>query len=188
MLRSIFLLLCSTWLAGAQTCLPSGITFNTQGSIDSFSINYPGCTHIGGLVYISGPSINNLNGLNSLEQIDGNLVIQLNPQLVKLEGLEGLKSVYSVIISSNASLAGISALNNLQSAFGIGIYSNDVLKKINSFNHLTSLSQSLILSNNTLLDTINGFDSLIHIGIDLNITNCVALKSFNAFFQLQSIG
>ena len=33
-----------------QICLPNGITFTTQGQIDSFSINYPGCSVIGGYV------------------------------------------------------------------------------------------------------------------------------------------
>jgi len=38
----------------AQPCLPNGITFTTQGQIDSFPINYPGCTEIGGDVVIGG--------------------------------------------------------------------------------------------------------------------------------------
>ena len=49
-------------------CLPEGITFTTQAQIDSFAVNYPGCTEIDGDVIIgrSNPTtdISNLNGLN----------------------------------------------------------------------------------------------------------------------------
>jgi len=36
----------------SQGCLPEGITFTTQAQIDSFQINYPGCTKIEGNVNI----------------------------------------------------------------------------------------------------------------------------------------
>jgi hypothetical protein len=32
----------------SQGCLPEGITFTTQAQIDSFQIDYPGCTEIEG--------------------------------------------------------------------------------------------------------------------------------------------
>ncbi|HPN19034.1 MAG TPA: hypothetical protein PK546_05790, partial [Chitinophagales bacterium] len=38
-------------------CFPSQLTFvnlNRQGQIDSFDINYPGCTQISGRMFISG--------------------------------------------------------------------------------------------------------------------------------------
>ncbi len=34
----------------AQSCLPDGITFETQAQIDSFQVNYPGCTEVEGNV------------------------------------------------------------------------------------------------------------------------------------------
>jgi hypothetical protein len=36
----------------SQSCLPEGIVFQTQGQIDSFQINFPGCIHIEGGVTI----------------------------------------------------------------------------------------------------------------------------------------
>jgi len=45
----------------SQGCLPEGITFTTQAQIDSFPINYPGCTEIEGDVGIVGDDIYNLN-------------------------------------------------------------------------------------------------------------------------------
>ena len=42
-------------------CLPEGITFTTQSQIDSFQVNYPGCTEIEGDLDLQGSGITNLN-------------------------------------------------------------------------------------------------------------------------------
>jgi len=41
-----------------QSCLPEGIIFETQFQIDSFQINYPGCTEIEGIVKIGDYGLN----------------------------------------------------------------------------------------------------------------------------------
>ncbi len=61
-----------------DSCLPEGITFTTQEEIDNFQTNYPNCTEIEGDVLIggwNGSNITNLNGLNVLTSIGGNLEI-----------------------------------------------------------------------------------------------------------------
>ena len=55
----------------SQSCLPEGIIFETQSQIDSFQINYPGCTDIEGHVNIQGDNITGLDGLNVLESVGG---------------------------------------------------------------------------------------------------------------------
>lgn len=57
----------------SQSCLPEGITFNTQEQIDSFQVNYPGCTEIEGGVLIEGTDIENLDGLEVITSIGGYL-------------------------------------------------------------------------------------------------------------------
>ncbi|RLD57407.1 MAG: hypothetical protein DRI97_05430 [Bacteroidetes bacterium] len=74
----------------SQPCLPEGITFSTQSQIDSFPINYPGCTEIEGDVIIEGETIVNLSVLNVLTSIEGRLRIWDCNALTSLEGLEGL--------------------------------------------------------------------------------------------------
>jgi hypothetical protein len=59
--------------AFSQPCLPEGITFNTQEQIDDFQINYPNCTEIEGDVLIEGNDITNLDGLDVLTAVGGNL-------------------------------------------------------------------------------------------------------------------
>ena len=59
----------------SQSCLPDGITFNTQEQIDNFQADYPGCTEIEGIIEIEGADITNLNGLSSLTNFGDMLYI-----------------------------------------------------------------------------------------------------------------
>jgi hypothetical protein len=99
-------------------CLPDGITFSTQAEIDNFQTNYPGCTEIQGDVTISGSDITNLNGLNVVNYISGNLIIgnaqlaQANPVLNNLEGLESLTAIGgNLVVIHNSVLDSLSAYN-----------------------------------------------------------------------------
>ena len=97
-----------------QFCLPQGITFTDQAQIDSFHVNYPGCTGIEGDVVISGDSISNLTGLNGLTFIGGNLSIQGNNALTSVTGLDDLAIIGGNLqIDSNASLTRLTGLNKI---------------------------------------------------------------------------
>ena len=52
----------------ADICMPGNtyVTLYTQNQVDSFPINYPGCTEIDGYLTISGADITNLNGLSNI--------------------------------------------------------------------------------------------------------------------------
>jgi hypothetical protein len=113
-MKKIILLLATVTLSYAntiaQSCLPQGINFTTQEQIDNFQTNYPGCTMIVGNVKIKGADINNLNGLNVLTHIAGNLTIgeypNGNPLLTNLEGLDNLTSIGGLLrINYNSSLS-----------------------------------------------------------------------------------
>ncbi len=93
MLRNFISLILSLFfipLSFSQSCLPHGITFGTQEEIDSFQSLYPYCSIIEGDVIIYGDSISNLNGLNSITNINGSLWLKMNEQLHSLEGLTNL--------------------------------------------------------------------------------------------------
>ena len=100
----------------AQGCLPEGITFENQEQIDNFQANYPGCTEIEGDVMIFGSNITNIDGLNILTSIGGNLTITENVTLINLTGLENLNTVGGgFYIDFNNSLTDLAGLENLTS-------------------------------------------------------------------------
>ena len=85
--------------SAAQGCLPDGITFTTQGQVDSFRVNYPGCTEIEGSLTISGEDITHLDSLMGILSVASSLVVDNCDALSSLEGLNHINSVGPLIIS-----------------------------------------------------------------------------------------
>jgi len=145
----------------SQSCLPEGITFTTQSQIDSFQILYPNCTEIEGNVTIRGEDIVNLNGLNLLTSIEGNLKI----------------GHYYIIWMSYAcdgtSLCDLSGLDNLSSIGGdLRIYCNQFLVSLTGLENLTSIGNDLIIGGYSV-EPIGFFGntSLIDLSALYNLTN-----------------
>jgi hypothetical protein len=119
---SFLLVLFSAGMLMAQG--PSRIEFNAQSEIDQFPLLYPNCTEIPGDVLIISheefPSdIYNLDGLNQLTSIGGNLIIHAHTQLESLEGLDNLTNINGNLqISYNTKLVDISALSQLGNLHG----------------------------------------------------------------------
>ncbi|MDB4303895.1 T9SS type A sorting domain-containing protein [Desulfosarcina sp.] len=153
----------------AQPCLPEGIIFSTQTQIDNFQINYPGCTEIEGDVVIHGVDITNLNGLNVLTTIGGNLIIRSNEVLTNLHGLNSLDTVYgswtadsSLVIMDNPALTSLQGLENLDyvGSFGLEINNNDALTSLTGLEGLSTLNINLTIANNDALSSLTGLDNL----------------------------
>ena len=141
-------------------CLPNGILFNTQSQIDSFQINFPGCTEILGHVTILGENITNVDGLSTVKRIGGSLDLSYNDSLTDLSGFDSLK--YCKILY----LVGSNSLTN-----------------INGFNSLDSI-ELIEIGYLTSLETINGFANLIYAGDNIFITECPSLISISGFNSL----
>lgn len=122
----------------SQGCFPDGITFTNQAQIDNFTVNYPGCTNIEGIVTITGDDITNLLGLVELTAVQEKLIIENCPSLTSLNGLNNLVSVgWSLIISNNDNLTSLSALNNLNRINGIlEIYNNHALTSLEGLDNI----------------------------------------------------
>jgi hypothetical protein len=155
----------------AQGCLPDGIIFSTQAQIDSFQINYPGCSVIDGSITIYGNNITNLSGLNVLTSIGGNLQIENNCGLTNLTGLEYLTFIGGDLKLSNTCLTSLSGLNNLitlgQDLF---CYSAWLLTSLNGLGNLNTIGRNLFISCSSI-SNFTGVDNLTHIGGDLTIGN-----------------
>jgi hypothetical protein len=130
----LFSIILSQSFVFSQGCLPEGIIFTTQEQIDSFEVNYPGCSVIEGDVFIQGSTINNLDGLFALHAIGGNLLIggseNLGTSLTDLEGLYFVSTIGgNLSIEFNPLLNNLTGLDNLdpESIQSLTIYSNPLL-------------------------------------------------------------
>lgn len=145
----------------AQSCLPEGITFDTQAQIDNFQTNYPGCTEIEGYVTIGDhPSyISNLIGLNVLTSIGGSLVIHFNDSLPGLIGLDNLVSIGA----------------------DLEIWGNREITDLEGLGNLTSIGGEFIVIHNKSLTSLAGLGNIdpgsisnLEITDNKNLTNCEA--------------
>ena len=197
----------------AQACLPNGITFNAQTQIDNFSIDYPGCTTIEGAVVISGGDINNLQGLQQLIHIEGDLMFLQVPNLLNLQGLNNLQEVGDSLSFLNCdgliNMQGLEALQSVGSDFMI-TYSRDFVD-MTGLENLSYIGGSLVCFKNKAqlsmaglsgismipgelelnqleaFSDFNGLENLVSIGGDLSILDCIGLTNINALANLLSI-
>jgi len=188
----VLIFCCSS--AFSQPCLPEGITFTTQSQIDSFQIIYPNCTEIEGYLVINGSDISNLNGLNELTSIGGDLNISYNQLLTTLSGLDGLTSIGGELsLMRNYSLTSLLGLDNVTSIEGnIIIFQNNLLTNLTGMEGLTNIEGELFISGHSNLLNLSGLDNLSSLGGHLRIggqpyTNN-SLTSLTGLEDLTTIG
>jgi hypothetical protein len=200
----------------SQGCLPQGITFTTQAQIDSFPINYPGCTLIEGDVTIWGSwDITNLTALSSVSAVGGNFTINDSHALDDFTGLDNLQSIGgNVLIKNNInqiSFAGLQNLTTIGGNFDTYQYYNTSLTSFQGLNSLITIGGSFsvtiysVLNNFLGLDNLtsiggafqvsytsilnfSGLDSLISIGGNLSISGNLYLENFSGLQRLSALG
>jgi hypothetical protein len=179
----------------SQNCIPEGITFERQSQIDSFKINHPGCTSIIGNLNISGPYITNLNGLNMLTSISGDLIIKIywsDSYLNNLTGLDNLSSVgESLIINGNHRLISLTGLGKLKSIGGELLISyNEVLTNLSGLGSLTTVGGNITIGEwnygNHSLASLDGLVGLTSIGGKLSIIDNIALTSLSGLEHIKA--
>ena len=173
----------------SQSCLPEGITFTTQSQIDSFQLNYPNCTEIEGFVRIIDDNIFDLNSLNVLTSVGGDLVVS-ETILTSLSGLYNISIVEgSVWIHANDSLPNLDGLNSL-SYIGGSLkvkYNNSPLLSLDGLDNLASIGEDLDIYDN-YLQSLNGLDSVETIGGSLIVTHTDELTNFQGLGNVSTIG
>ena len=164
-------------------CLPEGITFTTQEEIDNFQTNYPYCTEIEGDVEINGDEIQNLNGLDMVTAIGGDLRINSNDALTSLSGIENITSIGGELrIVFNTSLTSLSGLENIEAATitDLSIFLNTNLSDCDA----QSICDYLATPNGTIEihDNASGCASQSEVQADCDsITSVVEIQSDKTF-------
>jgi hypothetical protein len=172
----------------SQSCLPEGITFTSQAQIDSFQVNYPGCSTIEGDVTIAGDDISNLVGLDVIDSILGRLDIWCGYDLTDLAGFENLKYIGENLNVENCEyLRYFSGLNNLTTINGsLDIEFNNRLTSISGLANLSSVREVIIIANLELV-SFSGIGGLDSITGDLSIENNYMLSSLDGLASLTKI-
>lgn len=170
-------------------CPPGNLSLSSQGDIDAFVGNYPGCSMINGNLTISGVDINDLQELSVLTSISGSLTLSNNTILSSLNGLEGLTYVGGVGVFSNPQLSDLDGLAGLSGAYAISgalnIQNNTSLSSLGGLSGVTSIGGSVFLFGNPGLIDFTGLNAVTSIGGALSIFNNVNLHDLDG---LESVG
>lgn len=149
-----------------------------------------GLTAIGGDLNILGnKGLTNLEGLKNLTSIGERLYLFDNDFLLNLDALSNLTSIGTrLYLMENDSLTNIDGLNNV--AFiggGIDIYYNDSLVQVDGLNSVTSIAWNVTFYQNESLVSIGGLNNVASIGWELSISENSSLTSISGFQNLNSI-
>jgi len=156
---TLLLLFISTY---SQSCLPDGIEFTSQAQIDSFQVNYPGCTEIEGDLRFYGNTITNLDGLSVITKVFGDVRITFNQNLLSISGLANLDSIGGgFLLQGSDDLINIYGLEGLVSIGGhLAITANHSLVSIAELENLISIGGNLNISGNSALTSLSGIDNI----------------------------
>ena len=146
-------------------CPTQDVVLSTQGQVNAFIAEYGGCDTIPVSMKINGGNaITNIDGLDFIKRINGNLIIENTTAITSMNGWESLAS-----IGANFTLQNNTGLTNLD-----------------SINKLSKITGSLTITNNNALTSLNGLDSLKIISQNLNVTNNTSLSNCSAICAVVS--
>jgi hypothetical protein len=200
-------------------CLPMGSQyFLNQTEIDNFPVLYSGCTSLNGNTFIGGNNVNNLNGLNQITSIAGNLQLSLGPNntspvLTDLQGLNNVDTIsgnFSVLnlghltslsgldsleyiggnlnLNSISNLASLSALHKLKSVRDVEIILNRKLVSLSGLDSLNRIRGSLRIINNELLNDLSALSNIDSIEYTLEIEGLSSPENLEDFYNLKYVG
>jgi len=201
----LFLMLSTLSLSGQL--YTGDINLSTQQEIDNFEINCQ-CDSVQGNLHIAPISITNINGLNNLKYVSGNLVfapnMDINLDLPQLTYAGGIIAYYNttgmsmpnLVKAGDISINSVSMINidlpNLLEAHNVTLTSTSITS-LSSFQKVERITGEFRFSWNILLTNITGFDSIRYIKglvFDSNstITNCAVCEKVDSLDYLHLFG
>ena len=156
--------------------------FTIVGYLDQGATDLDGLERLavvgGDLSIEDGDALQNIDGLSGLQSVGRQLTIASNDLLLGLDGLSALRHVGGEIsISANAALRDIDGLSGLSVVSGTGLLridGNASLQDLDGLSGLTSVN-SLRIGTNASLQDLNGLDSLTSVSGYLSIVGNTSL-------------
>lgn len=182
------------------------ITFSSQAQLDSYTgeltnynitidgdditaipFSFPASVH--DLNIRNNPLLANLDNLNSLKHIFGNLTILNNNSLKDVNGLSNVGDLRGdLIIADHPVLENIKGLEKIYQSQSISIRNNDKLEQLDGLKNLSCINGSLTIQENLVLNNIDNLSKLTQITSNLMIFDNNSLKNLDGFINLETIG
>ncbi len=144
---------------------------------------------IGGNLSISKTALQSLEGLEKLETIEGDLVIIYNKSIENINGLEGLRNVEDLFVGYNDVLTGLDGLINLASLKGtfLEIIGNPELATLSGLDNIMDITGSSYVTVRIRDNaTLTNFCAITPLVVELSSLGFSYEVSGNAYNPLQS--
>lgn len=178
-------------------CPVGDILLTSQAEVDFFATNFPNCTSIHARLIVGNPTsmvgtnISDLSGLAGVQETDG-LIIQNNPILDDLNGLQNLKRINGdLIINNNLELDGVNHLTSLQGRLkSLSIVGNGEINDLSGLENISLSGGDLAIEHNPALLSLTGLGSissvyLLRIGYNPLLTDIAALATLSTAKQVK---
>ena len=130
-------------------------------------------------------SLENFNGLESLETVHGRLEVWKNQGLIDFSGLASIMDLGELSVRENNDLVNFEGINSLEKVSGIAIHSNEKLLNIKGLENLSETQYFTIQDNQSLKELCN-FNNLTEL-LRLQIGSNNNLKSFQGLETLNKV-
>lgn len=142
----------------------------------------------GDLILEMNPSLTSLEGLNQLVHVGGNLIIRQMPvsTLSDLGGLVDISGDMSIVGTLFQNLTGLKSLNSVNGDILIG--SNAYLTELTGMEWLSQSNGALDIQSNSSLESLTGLENLTVTNGYLKIGNNNSLKDLTGLANLVHIG
>ena len=184
----VLLVMLPLWSGGAQAeqCPEASYTLSFQYQLDA--LGALGCTEITNDLRITSSSITNLDALRSIRSVGQNLFID-GTAAPNLDGLANLSYLAGALwIDDNPNLLNVDGLQQLSSLWGLAIRRNTSLFNLNGLRNVITVQNYVAVLGNSALANLNGLSSLVSIGSFLEITDNSLLNSISGLSNLNSLG
>jgi hypothetical protein len=156
---------------------------NTTGDLNELS----GYMAVTGDLIIKNTALRNLEGLECLSEIGGELVMVNNSLLENIDGLRNLTSVARIEISYNPVLMNLGGLRNIASVEDyLFITCNDALINMNGLSAITSVD-NLFVNNNDALTNLKGLSNLVTVNQEFVVIGNDGLTNLD-LISLKTVG
>jgi len=168
------------------------VRLENQSQVDNFGIS---CYNkIEGNLIIGSTNTNltdisDLEPLNTIKSITGDILYIRKTICKNLNGLENLKPEHSftrLTIQENNELTNVNGLDAIQAIHELNISQNEKLLKIDGFKNLRTVTNDIYINNNFSLNSIAGLNNLNSIA-DLTISGTKELTNFKGLENVKRI-
>ena len=163
--------------------------FTRQEQVDSIALLVTDSNTINCDLVITGPFISNVENLDIIEKIYGNIIIQDCSRLQSIGSFNELVHCNSIVIADNDSLNSITGFGKLPQIKGDLIVSNDSsLIELSGFDSLAHVEGSLVIQSNPIFQTWDGFEKFKSINGNITVVGNDSLKQIDMLDSLFDIG